>query len=231
MIRPGDIISYLEMYQFLGGMVQKGMNFRLRGRETVVLMSLRKGAPYADRVEDSGKVLIYEGHDAPNRKGGPDPKTVDQPRYNPGGGLTANGLFEEAAKRCKAGTGKVEVIRVFEKIKAGIWVYNGRFRLVDAWQEISDGRKVFKFRMELLETDASEEDVAPQDLRHDRMIPSDVKLTVWKRDGGKCVKCQSKDNLHFDHIVPFSKGGTSLIAENIQLMCARHNLEKRDKIQ
>ncbi|MBU1705892.1 hypothetical protein KKG19_04190 [Patescibacteria group bacterium] len=32
-------------------------------------------------------------------------------------------------------------------------------------------------------------------------------------------------------MVPFSKGGTSLKAENIQLLCARHNLAKRDKIE
>jgi 5-methylcytosine-specific restriction endonuclease McrA len=58
-----------------------------------------------------------------------------------------------------------------------------------------------------------------------------VKLEVWKRDKGKCIQCGSTDNLHFDHILPFSKGGTSLTAENIQLLCARHNLQKRDKIQ
>lgn len=63
------------------------------------------------------------------------------------------------------------------------------------------------------------------------MIPSHVKLEVWKRDGGKCVTCGSSDNLHYDHILPFSKGGSSLLASNIQLLCARHNLEKSDKIE
>jgi 5-methylcytosine-specific restriction endonuclease McrA len=58
-----------------------------------------------------------------------------------------------------------------------------------------------------------------------------VKLEVWKRDGGKCVTCGAKDELHFDHIIPFSKGGTSLKADNVQLLCARHNLEKSDKIE
>ena len=46
-----------------------------------------------------------------------------------------------------------------------------------------------------------------------------------------CVECGSEDNLHFDHIIPFSKGGSSLVAENIQILCARHNLEKRDTIK
>ena len=38
-------------------------------------------------------------------------------------------------------------------------------------------------------------------------------------------------HLHFDHIIPFSKGGSSLVAENIQLLCVRHNIAKRDRIE
>jgi hypothetical protein len=39
------------------------MNFRQGGRDSVILMGERRGAPYADRVEENGRVLIYEGHD------------------------------------------------------------------------------------------------------------------------------------------------------------------------
>jgi 5-methylcytosine-specific restriction endonuclease McrA len=63
-----------------------------------------------------------------------------------------------------------------------------------------------------------------------RVIPTHVKLEVWKRDGGKCVVCDSRENLHFDHDLPFSKGGSSLTAKNVQILCAKHNLEKHDKI-
>ena len=51
------------------------------------------------------------------------------------------------------------------------------------------------------------------------------------RDQGRCVECGATDELHFDHVVPFSKGGTSLTAENVQLLCARHNLQKSARIQ
>jgi len=61
--------------------------------------------------------------------------------------------------------------------------------------------------------------------------PNGGEAAVWKRDQGKCVECGSTDNLHFDHIIPYSRGGSSLVADNIQLMCARHNLAKHDKIQ
>jgi 5-methylcytosine-specific restriction endonuclease McrA len=64
-----------------------------------------------------------------------------------------------------------------------------------------------------------------------RIIPSRVKLEVWQRDGGKCAICGSEDELHFDHILPFSKGGTSETAANVQLLCARHNLAKSARIE
>jgi 5-methylcytosine-specific restriction endonuclease McrA len=57
-----------------------------------------------------------------------------------------------------------------------------------------------------------------------------VKLEVWKRDGGKCVECGATDELHFDHDLPWAKGGTSFTAANVQLLCARHNIAKRDRI-
>ncbi len=97
MIEPGEIISYMEMCQEEGASLQRGMNFRLRGDIGVVLMSLRPGAPYADRVEDDGKTLIYEGHDAPRTPECPDPKKVDQPERSRTGTATQNGLFWEAA--------------------------------------------------------------------------------------------------------------------------------------
>lgn len=60
-------------------------------------------------------------------------------------------------------------------------------------------------------------------------IPKDVVDTVWNRDGGKCVYCGSNENLHLDHIIPFSKGGDTSV-ENSQLLCQKCNLEKSNKI-
>lgn len=90
---------------------------------------------------------------------------------------------------------------------------------------------VFKFRLEVDPDTMPVIDSREPRLEQNRLIPTDVKLAVWKRDQGKCVECGSSDNLHFDHIIPYSRGGSSLIAKNIQLMCARHNLAKHDKIQ
>lgn len=60
-------------------------------------------------------------------------------------------------------------------------------------------------------------------------IPKDVVDTVWNRDGGKCVYCGSNEDLHLDHIIPFSKGGDTSV-ENLQLLCQKCNLEKSNKI-
>lgn len=130
--------------------------------------------------------------------------------------------------RAKKRQGNPEVVRVYEKIRNGVWAFGGFFELIDAWQESSGRRKVFKFKLAV--TDAQTQHVGEPDIPHNRLIPTQVKVEVWKRDGGKCVLCGSRDNLHFDHDLPYSKGGSSILAKNIQLLCARHNLQKRDKI-
>jgi len=229
-MNPGDVISYLEMCSKEGVNLQRGMNYHLHSNVSVILMSLRHGAPYADKVEENGRVLIYEGHDTPRNDTNPYPKQIDQPMRNPIGTLTQNCLFYQAALSYKKEENKAELVKVYEKIHPGIWVYNGIFRLIDAWQEVSNYRKVFKFRLELIEEEV-DLDSRRDTIEHNRLIPKEVKLTVWKRDKGRCVICGSKDNLHFDHIIPYSKGGSSLVADNIQLLCARHNIAKRDKIE
>jgi hypothetical protein len=212
--------------------LQRGMNFRLRNAISVILMSRRTGAPYADAVEENGRVLIYEGHDVPAQKGGPPPKDVDQPWTSISGRPTQNKLFYDAAKRAAQGSRTPEPVHVYEKIKQGIWTYNGTFQLTDAWIAQSGQRKVFKFRLVLAEETAGQVSAeAFADLSHNRLIPSEVKLEVWKRDSGQCVLCGKQDNLHFDHDLPFSKGGSSLVAANIRLLCARHNLTKQDRIE
>jgi hypothetical protein len=122
-------------------------------------------------------------------------------------------------------------VRVYEKIRAGIWAYAGLFQLVDAWQADGGGRKVFKFRLNAVDDPSLPHPLRDATLEHTPVIPSAVKLEVWKRDKGRCIRCGSTDNLHFDHDIPYSRGGSSLTSANIQLMCARHNLEKHDRVE
>ena len=205
------------------------MNFRCSKTHSVFLMSTRKNAPYNDEIAADGRILIYEGHDSDKRYS-KNPKTDDQPRFLPSGKLTDNGKFEKAAIDFKTNKRDPETVRVYEKIKDGIWSFNGVFKLVDAYEKQVNDRKVFKFILQL--TDEKIKGLKEViELEEDaRVIPSEVKAKVWKRDKGQCVKCGSKEHLHFDHILPYSKGGTSRDERNIQLLCARHNLQKSDKI-
>ena len=48
---------------------------------------------------------------------------------------------------------------------------------------------------------------------------------VYSRDGGICQCCGSSQSLEYDHIMPFSCGGTSSVS-NIQLLCIQCNRSK-----
>jgi hypothetical protein len=223
-----DIISYHDLVTEEKAALQKGMNYGIGKNYSVFLMSVRKGAPYADEFDSATGMLTYEGHDEPNRRGGPDPKTIDQPLTTPNALWTENGKFFRAALDYKSGLrDSPELVKVYEKIWRGIWSYKGFFELLDA-RIASDGkRKVFKFYLKPVKKKSFGRVV---DLPHNRLIPTAVKLQVWQRDRGRCVQCGSNKNLHFDHDIPFSRGGSSLTAANVRLLCAKHNLEKSDKI-
>ena len=226
-----NIISYLDMCRREGSSLQQGMNFGLRGNHSVILMSVRSNAPYQDRIEDDGTTLVYEGHDHPKGASCPNPKAVDQPETYASGSLRQNGKFHAAAQAFKVGRRPPERVRVYEKIKTGIWSYNGVFHLVDSWQEHADKRLVFKFKLVAVVGGENFEQAPEVDAPRRRLIPTAVKLEVWKRDGAKCTACGAADDLHFDHIVPFSIGVSSVTAANVQLLCARHNLSKSDRIE
>lgn len=56
-------------------------------------------------------------------------------------------------------------------------------------------------------------------------IPQDVRMSVWKRDAGRCVECGRSELLEFDHVIPLALGGSNT-ANNLQLLCADCNRAK-----
>ncbi len=58
-----------------------------------------------------------------------------------------------------------------------------------------------------------------------RYISITTKKIVFSRDGGKCQCCGSYSELEYDHIIPFSCGGSS-VPSNIQLLCFKCNRSK-----
>jgi len=58
-----------------------------------------------------------------------------------------------------------------------------------------------------------------------RYISKTTKKVVFARDGGKCQCCGSSQSLEYDHVTPYSCGGSS-DASNIQLLCKKCNRSK-----
>lgn len=225
-----QIVSYREMCNAEEQeQLQAGMNFGIGGDYSVALMSVKPNAPYADKISEDGLTIYYEGHDVKGDK----LKRYDQPSCFSKGALTQNGQFIKAIDSGKK-TGTYPLVKVYEKLKMGIWTYRGLFEMRDYVSVNRTGRMVYEFVFTITEQNVAKAKKHPQitviDLEQTRQIPGKVKLAVFKRDSGMCVQCGKKDNLHFDHILPYSKGGTSLKEENIQLLCARHNLQKSAKI-
>lgn len=190
-----------------GALLRRGMHFRVRGGHSVLLMSVRPDAPYRDDLSEDGTVLHYEGHDAP-RRGGQDPKAVDQPLHTPQGAPTQNGLFFQAALAARAGEAPPEQVRVYEKLRGGVWTDNGTFRLVDAQQEHDGVRHVFVFRLEAVGEEGKE--------AGRRVIPGWVMRAVWERQEGECAGCGETGDLHFEVVPP----GAVPTPETVRLVCS-----------
>jgi hypothetical protein len=224
-----DILSYREMCEAEKVQtLQRGMNFRLSPYYSVILMSQRSNAPYSDRVYEDGITIEYEGHDV-SKAYSKNPKLTDQPEKLLSGKLTQNGKFIKSIEEYKTTHGNPELVKVYEKVFSGVWSLKGHFDLID-YKNISDGkRNVFRYILKL--SDRKNNDSEVVEIEHTRIIPSEIKREVWKRDKGRCVVCGGVKNLHFDHDLPFSKGGTSLSSKNVRLLCMKHNLQKSDKIE
>jgi 5-methylcytosine-specific restriction endonuclease McrA len=68
---------------------------------------------------------------------------------------------------------------------------------------------------------------------HTRTISREVMLKVVRRDGQICQRCHEPvpdDEVEFDHVIPFSKGGRST-AENLRLVHRDCNRRKSDSLR
>jgi len=114
------------------------------------------------------------------------------------------------------------------------WMFKGEFYVEDEGYSSKEIRALVLYKLMKKEATLKRALSYTKDVETDlsgrrKPIPDDVKMFVWQRDSGKCVKCGSRENLEFDHIIPLSKGGSNT-ARNIQLLCEKCNREKHDNL-
>lgn len=99
----------------------------------------------------------------------------------------------------------------------------------DFINERVEKEKLKQLRQEIIEELREEGLIVSNNMKKREPVPQKVQDRVWNRDEGKCVKCGSSEKLEFDHIIPFSKGGSNTY-RNLQLLCEKCNREKSNKI-
>ena len=70
----------------------------------------------------------------------------------------------------------------------------------------------------------------PGTSKHSRIkLPPHSKFYVYLISGGECSECGARIGLQYDHIFPFSLGGSNETG-NFQILCDRCNKNKSNKI-
>jgi 5-methylcytosine-specific restriction endonuclease McrA len=118
----------------------------------------------------------------------------------------------------------------------GWWIYRGKvLRVVDPPISLDHDEHLLLVKQFVLQNERKTEklrrevetleNAAESSVTIREPIPESVRLFVWRRDNGQCVRCGSREHLEFDHIIPVSKGGSST-ERNVQLLCESYNRSK-----
>jgi hypothetical protein len=117
----------------------------------------------------------------------------------------------------------------------GLWGYRTRMVKVEDWESATREEVIVRVKHFVLSNEAEVARLKTEVERFEKFernpatprepIPEDVQSFVWRRDGGRCVKCGSQEKLEFDHIIPLARGGSNT-ERNIQLLCEYHNRSK-----
>ena len=121
-----------------------------------------------------------------------------------------------------------------------IWAYKNFLLQVSYDEYLTDEEISLRIKLHVLDHEKEIEEIRSQirfleqilkkgELGKREHIPEHIKMYVWRRDKGRCVECDSKENLEFDHIIPVSRGGSNT-ERNIQILCGKCNRVKSDKI-
>ena len=128
-----------------------------------------------------------------------------------------------------------EPISLTEELGAGYWLFRNRVLKVENAEAMSEEELLVHIKHNVLRAESKWKRIKKQVEAFENLertpsakrerIPESVRLFVWQRDEGKCVKCGSREKLEFDHIIPFADGGSNT-ERNIQLLCEQCNRQK-----
>lgn len=125
-------------------------------------------------------------------------------------------------------TASAELLGLVERLRGFLRHKHPEGRLEDIFIEAC-GALMEKIEKDRRPTPAARRQ-APPATKRSRRIPASVKREVWQRDDGRCAfvsadhrRCESREALEYDHVIPWACGGRSDQAQNIRLLCRSHN--------
>lgn len=89
-----------------------------------------------------------------------------------------------------------------------------------------------RFRILLVDFYKSFPDMAAIRLDPKRIFDNDQKIQIYARDSGRCQSCKKavgEYDWHADHVLAWIRGGKTTL-DNGQLLCAKCNLKKKDRL-
>ena len=139
---------------------------------------------------------------------------------------------ETCGRKQRAAAGSPEAMKIKEFVEG----YNREVeklaenaRLQTSLQRRRRGSRLKSIKAELPLYFSVPEATMPYEQTTREPITEAMRAEVYRRDGGKCVTCGSKQNLQYDHILPVAKGGATTV-NNLQLLCRTCNLSKGARV-
>lgn len=139
-------------------------------------------------------------------------------------------LFEEV--RTNLSSGKVDPEDVFGEAARLFHLMPTTWQEIEGYSEADVGCKIFGHVCPVYWAVSGATETL-ESRRQGRYIPRDVMLKVVRRDNHICQVCHSHipdDQIEFDHIIPYSKGGPTTV-ENLRLLCRSCNRKKSDSLK
>lgn len=126
-----------------------------------------------------------------------------------------------------------EVVPILEENQRKLWLYGDRFYWADSDLSKEDIYALIRAKERRTEKALAnahlQMQVEESGKRSRAVIPREVREAVFIRDEGKCVDCGSRFEIQYDHILPFSRGGSNS-ESNICLRCGDCNRRKSDSL-